>query len=84
LLDAQISQTDPRITSTSAQLADMADRQYAWERSPHDVSGSAASVSRHDAQRASNHSPMPIRSTLDLQLLTGTMSQGTVERSAKP
>jgi cobalt-zinc-cadmium efflux system outer membrane protein len=84
LLDAQISQTKPELLQHLAQLADMADRQYRL--------GAINLTTFLEVQRQFLNTTRSMHQTvldahsldLDLQLLTGTMSQGTLERSAKP
>jgi cobalt-zinc-cadmium efflux system outer membrane protein len=84
LLDAQISQTNPELLQHLAQLADMADRQYRL--------GAINLTTFLEVQRQFLGTTRSVHQTildahsldLDLQLLTGTMSQGTLERSGEP
>jgi cobalt-zinc-cadmium efflux system outer membrane protein len=84
LLDAQMSQAKPELLQNLAQLADMADRQYRL--------GAINLTTFLEVQRQFLSTAKSVRQTvldanslnLDLQLLTGTMPQGTSDGSGKP
>lgn len=84
LLDVQISQTKPELIQKLAQLADMADRQYRL--------GAINLATFLEVQRQFLSTTKSVHQTildanslaLDLQLLTGTMLQGTSENEGKP
>jgi cobalt-zinc-cadmium efflux system outer membrane protein len=84
LLDTQISQTKPDLLQNLAQLADMADRQYRL--------GAINLTTFLEVQRQFLSTTQSVHQAildansldLDLQLLTGTMSEGTWEGQGKP